>query len=92
MKFSSNELCDSSGGENAAALTAWSLWLRYPRRHAPGGFGRVTPDGADAGAPTGFCVAAGVAFFLKQVLVRGRKVGTPELDGARWTQYPESAR
>lgn len=35
------------------------------------------------------CVAAGVPFFLKQFADHGRKIGTPELDGVRWMQYPE---
>jgi len=38
------------------------------------------------------CAAAGVAFFFKQRLERGRKVSTPELDGRRWVEFPESAR
>lgn len=34
------------------------------------------------------CVAAGVAFFFKQIIVEGRKVEMPLLDGVRWTQWP----
>lgn len=30
----------------------------------------------------------GIAFFLKQFIRNGRKIHTPELDGAKWTQYP----
>jgi len=35
------------------------------------------------------CVAASVPFFYKQKLVGGKKVGTPELDGRMWTEFPE---
>lgn len=34
------------------------------------------------------CIRAGVAFFFKQSLENGRKVGTPLLDGRRWTEMP----
>lgn len=34
------------------------------------------------------CAAAGVAFFLKQLIVDGRKVGLPELDGRVWAEMP----
>lgn len=34
------------------------------------------------------CVAAGVPFFLKQMYVDGHKVGTPDLDGQKWTEVP----
>jgi protein gp37 len=35
------------------------------------------------------CVAANVPFFLKQLMVNGKLVSTPELDGRSWMQYPE---
>lgn len=35
------------------------------------------------------CVAAGTAFFYKQAIINGKKVETPELDGRRWTEFPE---
>lgn len=35
------------------------------------------------------CVAAGVSFFYKQKLERGRKVELPELDGRTWDEFPE---
>lgn len=36
------------------------------------------------------CTAAGTAFFYKQDAdARGRKIPTPQLDGQRWTQFPE---
>ncbi len=35
------------------------------------------------------CVANGVAFFLKQLVRRKRVIGTPKLDGRRWTQFPK---
>lgn len=36
------------------------------------------------------CAAGGVAFFYKQALdATGHKVSTPELDGRRWTDFPE---
>jgi protein gp37 len=38
------------------------------------------------------CVGAGVAFFLKQVTERGRKVTLPELDGKQWEEMPEVGR
>ena len=34
------------------------------------------------------CVSAGVAFFYKQKVERGRKIGLPELDGKVWSQFP----
>jgi protein gp37 len=34
------------------------------------------------------CVAAGVAFFYKQNAIKGRAIPTPQLDGRRWTAYP----
>jgi len=34
------------------------------------------------------CQAAGAAFFLKQLIVDGVKVETPELDGRTWTEMP----
>jgi protein gp37 len=34
------------------------------------------------------CVAAGIPFFLKQMMVGGKLVHMPELDGVRWDQYP----
>ncbi len=36
------------------------------------------------------CVRAGVAFFFKQHVERGRKISLPELDGRRWAQIPET--
>jgi protein gp37 len=36
------------------------------------------------------CVAAKVPFFLKQICEHGHKIPTPELDGVKWTQYPEA--
>lgn len=38
------------------------------------------------------CQAAGVAFFLKQMVIDGKLVHTPELDGRRWVEYPEAKR
>ncbi|HEX6038879.1 DUF5131 family protein [Longimicrobium sp.] len=35
------------------------------------------------------CQANGIAFFHKQEIRAGRKVETPELDGRRWTEFPE---
>jgi len=35
------------------------------------------------------CGSAGVPFFYKQRLVNGKKVGTPELDGRTWVEFPE---
>lgn len=37
------------------------------------------------------CLVAGVPFFFKQMLVNGKKVGLPELDGRQWAQMPEVA-
>ena len=37
------------------------------------------------------CVQAGIPFFLKQLHLDGKKVGTPELDGRRWTMEPKNA-
>ncbi len=34
------------------------------------------------------CQPAGVAFFWKQHVAGGIKVGTPELDGRRWVEVP----
>jgi protein gp37 len=34
------------------------------------------------------CVSAGVAFFYKQNVVKGKKISTPELDGRTWTEFP----
>jgi protein gp37 len=34
------------------------------------------------------CVAAGVAFFYKQKIEAGKKIGTPLLDGRRWMEWP----
>ena len=38
------------------------------------------------------CVDAGVAFFLKQTAVRGRKIPTPKLDGRTWVEMPGGGR
>lgn len=38
------------------------------------------------------CVAAGTAFFYKQSAINGRKIGTPELDGRKWMQFPDEVR
>ena len=35
------------------------------------------------------CTAAGVPFFLKQMMIDGKLVKTPELDGRVWAEYPE---
>lgn len=36
------------------------------------------------------CASAGTAFFYKQALdATGHKVSTPEIDGRRWTDFPE---
>jgi protein gp37 len=35
------------------------------------------------------CTASGAAFFYKQIVVGGQKISTPELDGRRWTDFPE---
>ena len=37
------------------------------------------------------CRSYGVAFFLKQLIVAGRKVGLPELDGRTWAEMPAVA-
>jgi protein gp37 len=37
-----------------------------------------------------YCVQIGTAFFLKQLVIDGRLVETPEIDGRRWTQFPET--
>jgi protein gp37 len=34
------------------------------------------------------CQATGTAFFLKQAIVDGRVVQTPELDGRQWMEFP----
>jgi protein gp37 len=34
------------------------------------------------------CVPAGVKFFYKQNVVKGRKVSLPELDGKVWQEFP----
>lgn len=34
------------------------------------------------------CAAAAVPFFYKQKVVNGKKIGTPELDGRKWTEMP----
>jgi len=36
------------------------------------------------------CVIEHVAFFFKQAYIDGELVGTPELDGRKWEQYPEA--
>ena len=38
------------------------------------------------------CVAAGVPFFLKQLIVDGRVQQLPTLDGEVWAQFPRGAR
>ena len=35
------------------------------------------------------CASAGVAFFLKQHAVKGRKISLPLLDGRQWAEFPE---
>lgn len=35
------------------------------------------------------CQNAGVPFFLKQMVVNGRLIKTPELDGRIWKEFPE---
>lgn len=34
------------------------------------------------------CVTAGISFFLKQMRLGRRVIGTPKLDGKRWTEIP----
>lgn len=34
------------------------------------------------------CQQAGVPFFYKQVIISGKKVGTPLLDGRQWKEFP----
>lgn len=36
------------------------------------------------------CVQAGIPFLLKQMVIDGRLVATPLLDGDRWVEFPES--
>lgn len=36
------------------------------------------------------CQTAGVPFFFKQAIINGRKVGTLEIDGRRWVEYPNA--
>lgn len=36
------------------------------------------------------CEAHGAAFFFKQDADRGRKIGTPELDGRQWIEFPDA--
>lgn len=38
------------------------------------------------------CQEANVAFFYKQAVRGGRVVSLPELDGARWAEFPEDVR
>lgn len=38
------------------------------------------------------CIEQGVAFFFKQMIVDGRMVKMPELDGRTWDEFPEVAR
>ena len=35
------------------------------------------------------CVEAGIPYFLKQMVVNGKMVKMPELDGRVWNEYPE---
>lgn len=35
------------------------------------------------------CISVNIPFFLKQLVIDGKLVTTPELDGQRWTQFPE---
>lgn len=37
------------------------------------------------------CQASGVAFFLKQYVINGKKIGLPELDGKSWAEFPQGA-
>ncbi len=36
------------------------------------------------------CVAASVPFFWKQHVVNGRKISTPEMDGRKWAEFPQT--
>jgi protein gp37 len=47
---------------------------------------RVRQDAADIARDQ--CVAAGVAFFYKQKIEAGKKIGPPLLDGRRWMEFP----
>lgn len=38
------------------------------------------------------CVKQHIPFFLKQLMIDGKLVTTPELDGQRWMQFPEVRR
>lgn len=38
------------------------------------------------------CVGAGVPFFLKQMIVKGKMVKMPELDGKVWEEYPDDQK
>ncbi len=36
------------------------------------------------------CQDAGVPFFYKQAIIDGKRIATPELDGRRWTEFPDA--
>lgn len=36
------------------------------------------------------CQSAGVAFFYKQAIISGKKIGTPSLDGRQWMEFPDA--
>ena len=56
---------------------------------AESGPGARPMDEAWARSARDQCLAARVAFFYKQKIVDGKKIGTPELDGQRWTEFPQ---
>lgn len=36
------------------------------------------------------CISANVPFFYKQIVVNGRKISLPELEGKRWAEFPQT--
>jgi protein gp37 len=38
------------------------------------------------------CIDAGTSFFLKQMVLNGKMIKMPELDGENWKEFPDAQR
>lgn len=78
--------CDSEAGSPGWLGPDGIHWIVTGCESGPG---RRPTDPAWIRSLRDQCVAAQVPFFLKQMDVVGRVVGTPELDGRTWTEVPD---
>jgi hypothetical protein len=78
-------ICDACGGTGIDG-NAWVDWVICGCESGPKA--RVMMDDW-ARDMRDQCVEQDVPFFLKQMMVGGKLVKEPELDGRQWLQFPE---